>query len=108
MDAFVRSYLETAAWAEDAAADAAWSPEAITRAAEDCARFVAALNTAALGDWATHDHTPHDFWLTRNHHGAGFWDGDYPEPDASHLTAIASGFGACQVYLGDDGALYFE
>jgi len=21
----------------------------------------------------------HDFWLTRNGHGAGFWDGDWPE-----------------------------
>src|ERR1700688_3172423 len=19
----------------------------------------------------------HDFWLTRNHHGTGYWDGDY-------------------------------
>jgi hypothetical protein len=22
----------------------------------------------------------HDFWLTRNGHGAGFWDGDWDEP----------------------------
>lgn len=24
----------------------------------------------------------HDFWLTRNGHGAGFWDGDYVNGDA--------------------------
>jgi hypothetical protein len=24
----------------------------------------------------------HDFWLTRNRHGAGFWDGDYENGDA--------------------------
>lgn len=28
----------------------------------------------------------HDFWLTRCGHGAGFWDGDWPEPAATILT----------------------
>ena len=28
----------------------------------------------------------HDFWMTRNHHGVGFWDGDWPEPYATKLT----------------------
>lgn len=39
----------------------------------------------------------HDFWLTRNGHGAGFWDGDWEEPAASKLTALANKFG--EVYL---------
>lgn len=33
----------------------------------------------------------HDFFLTRNGHGAGFWDGNYECGD--ELTAIAEGFG---------------
>lgn len=36
-------------------------------------------------------HIEHDFWLTRNHHGAGFWDGDYENGD--ELTKIAHDFG---------------
>ena len=35
----------------------------------------------------------HDFWLTRNGHGCGFWDGDWREPAATTLSdaAIACG-----------------
>ena len=33
-------------------------------------------------------HIGHDFWLTRNHHGAGFWDGDYPEPFADLVELL--------------------
>jgi hypothetical protein len=47
----------------------------------------------------------HDFWLTRNGHGAGFWDrgiGDYGDA----LTEHAHSFGASDVYVGDDGRLY--
>ena len=35
----------------------------------------------------------HDFWLTRNGHGAGFWDGDYPESEETILTDAARTFG---------------
>jgi hypothetical protein len=37
----------------------------------------------------------HDFQLTRNGHGAGFWDGDWEHGDA--LTAIAKTFGTVSV-----------
>jgi hypothetical protein len=48
----------------------------------------------------------HDFWLTRNGHGAGFWDGDWPEPYASELTRVAKEFGGYSLYLGDYGLIY--
>lgn len=48
----------------------------------------------------------HDFWLTRNGHGSGFWDGDWPEPDATTLTDAAEAYGEQNVYLGDDGEIY--
>jgi hypothetical protein len=50
----------------------------------------------------------HDFILTRNHHGAGFWDGDWHEPWASKLTTLAHSFGELSCYIGDDGAIYGE
>jgi len=48
----------------------------------------------------------HDFWLTRNGHGAGFWDGDYEKEIGEKLTALSKEFGECNLYLGDDGKIY--
>jgi hypothetical protein len=48
----------------------------------------------------------HDFALTRNGHGAGFWDGDYPEPAAGCLTAASHECGEQSLYVGDDGRLH--
>jgi len=48
----------------------------------------------------------HDFWLTRCGHGAGFWDGDWPEPAATALTAASEAFGNVDLYIGDNGRIY--
>lgn len=48
----------------------------------------------------------HDFWLTRNGHGAGFWDGDWPEPYATQLDDLSKVFGESDLYRGDDGLIY--
>lgn len=50
----------------------------------------------------------HDFFLTRNGHGAGFWDGGWPEAEGKILTAVANSFGESQPYVGDDGLIYFS
>lgn len=47
----------------------------------------------------------HDFWLTRNRHGAGFWDrglGDLGDT----LTERAHVYGESDLYVGDDGNLH--
>ena len=49
--------------------------------------------------------TEHDYVLTRNRHGAGFWDGDYQE-HGDALTALARPYGEVNLYLGDDGRIY--
>lgn len=49
-----------------------------------------------------------DFWYTRNGHGCGFWDGDWPEPSASYLDQAARGFRSLDAYLGDDGRVYLS
>lgn len=46
----------------------------------------------------------HDFWLTRNRHGAGFWDGDWEE--GRSLTDAAHVYGSVDLYLGDDDKIY--
>jgi len=48
----------------------------------------------------------HDFWLTRNRHGAGFWDGDYEEGVGKVLTDIAHSFREVYTFEGDDHLLY--
>ena len=52
------------------------------------------------------EYAGHDFWLTRNGHGCGFWDGDWEERVGEILTASAKSFGELSVYLGDDGKIY--
>jgi hypothetical protein len=47
----------------------------------------------------------HDFWLTREGHGAGFWDGDWPEPMGKNLTALSKKFGEANIYV-DGGKVY--
>lgn len=47
-----------------------------------------------------------DFYLTRNRHGAGFWDRDHPAPHGDALTEAAKAYGETYEYLGDDGKVY--
>jgi len=88
------------------------APEAIETIETDCRAFF-----AAHSDLFTPEHclrrnsteeaqAGHDFWLTRNHHGSGFWDGDWAEPAAQILTDAAHAFGELNPYLGDDGRIY--
>ena len=46
----------------------------------------------------------HNLWLTRNGHGAGFWDGDYNNGD--ELTDACEGLKNIDLYVGDDGRIY--
>ena len=110
IDPFVRSYLETALWSSTddngISLDAQYqvgdcSPKALAQAESDCRDF-----REQSGEEFDNEEDAHNFWLTRNRHGAGFWDGDYPEPDATRLTELSHSFGTCWLYIGDDGMIY--
>jgi len=75
---------------EDCAAPR-WSPGSLTRAAEDCEAFK--RDNAADLEGADMAQAGHDFYLTRNRHGAGFWDGDYPKDVGDRLTAACRPYG---------------
>lgn len=47
----------------------------------------------------------HDFWLTRNGHGAGFWDRGLGEL-GSKLTVLAKTYAGQDLSVGDDGLVY--
>ena len=49
----------------------------------------------------------HDFWLNRNGHGVGFWDGDWtPRGLAERLSQACKGFGSFDLYVADDGKVH--
>ncbi len=57
-----------------------------------------------LLDGQTDEQIGHDFWLTRNGHGAGFWDRGLEHGD--ELTKLCEPFGSVDLYAGDDGKLH--
>lgn len=105
-----QQYLETALWSstdEDGEpldrhySVSDFSSEAIAAAERECAEFMEHNDTSGLSD----SDVGHNFWLTRNRHGAGFWDLGIGKQGET-LTKAAHAYGACDLYLGDDEKLH--
>lgn len=47
----------------------------------------------------------HNFVLSRNHHGTGFWDRGYGD-QGDLLHESSDGFGTMSLYVGGDGKIY--
>ena len=125
-ESFFDAYLLTALWSSDDESDESGgepldanyglsdiAPDALASMHEDCDRFYAAnydaLNCGGVTfgqDFDQDGRAGHDFWLTRNHHGAGFWDGDWPEPEATLLTNAAHAFAETDLYVGNDKLIH--
>jgi hypothetical protein len=116
MDEFTRAYLETALWSssDERREDGGdpidnnysiedISPDTVEAARVDCDSFRAAAGKRL--EERGESYAAHDFWLTRNGHGAGFWDGDWPH-GGEFLTDLCKEFGACHLYVSDDGIIY--
>lgn len=78
------------------------APETLEGIRQDCVDFQeanAALLTQASEEISYRDssHHGHDFFLTRNRHGAGFWDRGYPDPIGSSLTEAAKSYGSWEL-----------
>jgi hypothetical protein len=111
LDTFTRAYLACALWSSTDSNELPMdqnysledlSPEALQQAVDECAAFV---DGACLDEW-TDEQSGNDFWLTRNRHGAGFWDRGLPNGDK--LTEWAHTFGSCDLYVGDDGKIHMS
>ena len=97
--------------------DAELSPSAMEAVARDCTAFEAAAKAELYDACGRYGYSTqiagHDFWLTRNGHGAGFLDHDVlthnqdGEDDAlaERLTALAKATGPRDAYVGDDGLI---
>lgn len=77
------------------------APEALEEIRQDCASFIAA-NRDDLAQWAA-DQAGHDFYLTRNGHGAGFWDRGLEAGD--RLAEAARVYGTSELHPAADGTL---
>ena len=107
LDTFTQGYVEAVFWLLDeeikGATFADLSAEALASIIEDCRDFQSA-NAADLGEIDGHQ-AGVDFWLTRNRHGAGFWDRGHGNK-GKRLTDAAHAYGECDAYRGDDGLIY--
>jgi hypothetical protein len=113
LDTMLNSYIETALWSstddDGEALDGVYSrddlaDETVNQMRSDCEDFLQSNGTTIEGLDASR--VGHDFWLTRNRHGAGFWDGDYAEPVGKALTDASHVYGEVNLYVGDDGLIY--
>lgn len=118
LDAFQRGYLETALWSStDNADDSGGSPldenysiddiapDALAQMLKDCDNFQEE-NAALLAKAGDDSQNGHDFWLTRNGHGAGFWDRGYPSKVGDGLSKSCKAYGSVDLYVGDDGLIH--
>mgnify|MGYP003403799712 CR=1 FL=1 len=83
------------------------APETLAKMRADCEAFMTTPEWAeayAAGLWDL-SLGGHDFWLTRNGHGAGFWDRGHGAI-GDRLSAAAKAFGGVDLYVGDDGRIY--
>lgn len=79
------------------------STEALSKALEDCTEFIQRCGPRLRP--LEPEQVGHDFWLTRNGHGAGFWDRGLGVL-GELLSEAARSFGECELYVGDDGLIY--
>jgi hypothetical protein len=124
LDDFKNAYTACLLWAElDANEEALLNShdksdlaaETQERIHADCIAFIARAGHLLTTDnyvggaaCTPYERAGHDFWLTRNGHGAGFWDGDWDKAAGQELTDIAHNFGTLCPYVGDDGKIYLE
>jgi len=115
VDAFTRGYIMAALWTEeDELKGKGWTalaPETLKKMMDDCAKFQRENKECLAGFNRSDEENGHDFWLTRNNHGAGFWD-RYSNREkhfydvGEALTEACKRFGETWIYLGDDGKIY--
>ena len=115
LDAFTDAYVVAAIWSstddKDVPLDRNYeacdlAPETLKQMVIDCKLFQNTVDHM-LSLAGTPEQNGHDFWLTRNHHGVGFWDRGYRQDIGDGLTKAAHSYGECSLFVNDDGKIYF-
>jgi len=116
---FLKSYLTAALWSSHDGDDNYFdrfyniddiATESLLCAWVECSRFMRECSFDLLH--LDRERNGHNFWLTRNHHGTGFWDetvdSEYAKIATQRLTTASHGFGEVDLYVGDDMQLHFS
>jgi hypothetical protein len=112
LDEFTQGYITAMFWTEEDELDggtvAELAPGSLYDIIQDCEAFQR-FNGKDLNAYQEAgrdlDFARHDFWLTRNGHGAGFWDRGIGEL-GDRLSRAARLYGEVYVYKGTDGRIY--
>lgn len=78
-------------------------PDTLAKMKADCLAFQVQNADDLKG--IPYDLAGHDFWLTRNGHGTGFWDRGYGYV-GDRLTRACKAFPEVDLYVGDDGFIH--
>lgn len=121
IEEMLQSYIETALWSSTDESDESGgepldanygpsdiAPETRKTMKAECADFIDYLIRIHVTGWEkklSYADMGHNFWLTRNRHGAGFWDLGLGKL-GDQLTDAAHTFGSVDLYVGDDGKIH--
>jgi hypothetical protein len=106
----VKGYMAAALWStvddNDVPLDSEYheiEPATRERMWNDCRDYMQANMVDLVG--MDSEQAGHDFWLTRNGHGAGYWDRGLGER-GERLTDACRPYGEYSIYVGDDSRIY--
>lgn len=114
IDTILQHYVIAALWSStdenDEPMDANYSaddlaPELLTTMRDDVTDFVNVARIDLELSGQSDEQIGHDFWLTRNGHGVGFWDRGLGAV-GDRLTAVCKVYGGVDLSVGDDGKIY--
>ena len=127
LEQMLRGYVTCALWSStdsdsDTVLDENYGPDDIhpdclVQMREDCMAFLSD-NESDIAQYAQlraidpsqgniGDYIGHDFWLSRNRHGAGFFDHGI-DPIFHRLQAAAKIYGSIDLYAGDDEMIHCQ
>jgi hypothetical protein len=116
LNEILRAYLVCALWSSNDVDETPldsnydiddFSPKFIEKSKTDINAFIE-LAGNMLESW-DEGRIGHDFWLTRNGHGAGFWDRPLPfAQELSNLVGFGTKFGPINLFVNDDNLVYGE
>lgn len=119
LDEFTTAYIECALWStNDESTPEGGEPldrnycfgciaqETLDKMIADCKAFqdkqghlLTEKNRSTVSQWSALELAGHDFWLSRNGHGANFLDGDWADDVAQQLYNASHSFGEFDLYV---------
>ena len=112
IDEILNSYIETAIWAEESNENDLkgktindFNEESVANSKIEIYNFIKKAQQEAPDELSTYDSKAlgHNLWLSRNGHGAGFFDDNNDK-----LQNLARSIKPVDIYLGNDGKVYIS